>query len=296
MDFKIGFNVKPKVINAQNQVIFEKWATSGESRLIDTPPTRYECEGYGFIWNGNKCFCYPKNVQDRPALTDNISISAGVRNTSARPSNQLSFVGLDNLVRNECFNDLIVGNNNDIARAVSNNITFGSKSYATATNSIVQGGNKPLSYGEVSNNTESIQNTVLMYGKNTTDGNTKASTLNNITANYFLIPNNTVMYFHSDIIAVRVGGIGAGSVGDYASWVERGVIINKGGTTTINRERDVIKSSGIVTNWRPTASAGSSNNFYIAVRGATDVTINWASTIRFTEIRTNVDLNPKAKR
>ena len=287
------------IINAQNQVIFEKWATSGESRLIDTPPTRDECEGYGFIWNGNKCFCYPKNVQDRPALTDNISISAGVRNTSARPSNQLSFVGLDNLVRNECFNDLIVGNNNDIARAVTNNITFGTKAYATATNSLVQGGNKPLSYGEVSANTETIQNTKLMYGRTTIDGDTKASYLNNTTAEYFYIPINTIMYFHADIIAVRVGGTdvsGGGAVGDYGSWVERGVIINKSGVLSINRERDTIKSSGHVTNWRPTASVGVNGNFYIAVRGHVNTNINWASTITFTEIRTNIDLNPKAKK
>tara|TARA_R110000803_G_scaffold7124_1_gene22971 strand:+ start:5134 stop:6009 length:876 start_codon:yes stop_codon:yes gene_type:complete len=291
MDFKIGFNVKPKVINAQNQVIFEKWATSGESRLIDTPPTRYDCEGYGFIWNGNKCFCYPKNTQNSPSLSDNISISAGVRNTSARPSNQLSFVGLDNLVRNDCFNDLIVGNNNDIDRAVSNSIIFGSKSYATSVNSLVQGGNTPLNYGEVSANTETRQNTVLMYGRNTTNGSTKTTYINNTTGQYFYIPINTIMYFNAEIVAVRVGGTGAGSVGDYASWVERGVIINKGGTSTINRERDTIKSSGTVSNWRPTAAAGASNNFYIAVRGDTDVNINWASTIRFTEIRTNVDLS-----
>mgnify|MGYP003631278635 FL=1 len=294
MDFKIGYNVKPKEINSQNQVIYEKWATSGESRLIDTPPNEDECKAYGFIWTAdNRCFCYPRTTMDMPSMTSNISNTAGARNDSQRFSSELSFVGIDNLVMNDCYNDLVVGNNHNIARLVDNTIISGTKAYATASNSIVQGGNKPTARGVASENTAELQNTALMYGKTTTDGNTKASTLNNIPSNYFLIPDNTIMYFHSDIIAVRVGGRGAGAVGDYASWVERGVIINKGGTTTINRERDVIKSSGIVTNWRPTASAGASNNFYIAVRGATDVTIEWASTIRFTEVRANIELNPK---
>jgi len=97
------------------------------------------------------------------------------------------------------------------------------------------------------------------------------------------------MYFHADILAVRVGGTGAGSAGDFASWVERGVVINKSGTLSIERERDTIKSSGTVTNWRPTTTVDGTN-FIIDVRGATDVTIEWASNIRFTQIKTGVAL------
>ena len=32
------------------------------------------------------------------------------------------------------------------------------------------------------------------------------SYLNNVTDNYFTIPDNTAMYFHADVLAVRVGG------------------------------------------------------------------------------------------
>ena len=40
------------------------------------------------------------------------------------------------------------------------------------------------------------------YSRRTVD-----SYLNNVTDNYFyLIPDNTAMYFHADVLAVRVGG------------------------------------------------------------------------------------------
>ena len=258
MDFKIGYNVKPKEINAQNQVIYEKWATSGESRLIDTPPNEDECKAYGFIWTAdNRCFCYPRTTMDMPSMTSNISNTAGARNDSQRFSSELSFVGIDNLVMNECYNDLVVGNKHNIDRLVDNTIISGTKAYATANNSIVQGGNKPTARGVASENTAELQNTVLMYGVTTYDDVSKPSYLNNTNGDYFNIPINTIMYFEADILAVRVGGTGAGALGDYASWVERGVIINKNAVISVSTTNTPVVSSGTTTGWMPTSSIDS---------------------------------------
>ena len=134
---------------------------------------------------------------------------------------------------------------------------------------------------------QSIQ---LLYGLQSTDDSNQSSFLNGITDSLFAIPDNSVMYFHADVIAVRVGGVHAtGAVGDYGSWVERGVIINKSGVLSINRERDTIKSSGSVTNWQPTGIVDGTN-FAMRVRGHADMTIEWASNITFTEIKTGVAL------
>ena len=97
------------------------------------------------------------------------------------------------------------------------------------------------------------------------------------------------MYFHADVVAVRVGGTNTGNTGDFASFVERGVVINKSGTLSIERERDAIKSSGTVTDWRPVANI-SGTNFRMTVRGETDVTVEWCSNITFTQIKTGVAL------
>jgi len=276
MEFKIGYKVKPKEINVQNQVIYEKWATDGEPRLIETTPTQDDCEAYGFIWTADeRCFCYPQTTEGKPSMTDNISHTAGARNQTQQPSNQLSYVGLDNLIMNECFNDLVVGNNNNLAFGVDNTITSGTQAYATAANSIVQGGNEGIS----SENIERIQ----------ADSNTDIF-LNNITDNYFKIPDNTAMFFNAEILAVRVGGEDReGAVGDFYSCLERGVIINKGGDVSISRTRKTLSANGNTEGWLATAKEGT-DYFYIRAKGGDAMDVKWASTIRFTEIRTNVDL------
>ena len=129
-----------------------------------------------------------------------------------------------------------------------------------------------------------------MFGGQNNNGTNTTSNMNNTTDSFFPVPDNTGIYFHAEVIAIRVGGSsGSGAVGDYASWVERGVIINESGTLSVNRERDAIKSNGTVSNWQPTGIV-SGTNFAMRVRGATDVTIEWCSNITFTQIKTSVAL------
>lgn len=279
MDFKIGYNVKPKEINLANKVIFEKYNREG-SGFEDVVPTQQECEAYGFDFYDGKCSIVSDNTEF--IKIDN-TIQAGKRNEYKSNTDDCLFSGIDNTIFADCNNDLVVGNNNSIIPEVDNTIISGTKGEATASNSIVLAGNNPT------DNLAERQATTLMYGVQTTANGTVASYLNNTTNSLFAIPTDTAMYFHADVLAVRVGGTGAGSVGDFMSWVERGVIINKSGVLSIARERDLIKGAGNHTNWRPTGAI-SGTNFVMNVRGAADTTIEWASTIRFTEIRTGVAL------
>ena len=131
-----------------------------------------------------------------------------------------------------------------------------------------------------------------MFGGQTTNGTNTTSNMNNTTNSFFPVPDNTGIYFHAEVIAIRVGGSsGSGAVGDYASWVERGVVINKDGTVSINRDRDAIKSSGTVTGWQPTGIVTSSTYFTLRVRGASNMTIEWAATVSMTQMKTGVVLS-----
>ena len=278
MDFKIGYKVKPKEINNVNKVIFEEFVDIGVFR--DVVPTQDECEAYGFSYKNNNCWA----VNNETDFVNDYSINQnGKRNVSGLKSDSCYFIGIDNELSHSNNNDLIVGNNNTIKDNIDNTIISGTKAEATASNSIVLGGNQ---------NTDNLaerQFTTLMYGRKTTNGGTQASYLNNLTANFFEIPTDTAMYFHAEILAVRVGGTATGSPGDYASWLERGVVINKSGVLSIKRARKSMQSEGNHTNWRPTAAV-SGTNFQMNVRGDADMIIEWASTIRFTEIRTNTAL------
>lgn len=285
MEFKIGYSVRPKEITTFNRVVFEEYQiVEGTERLVEVLPTKDECLGYNFNYYDNKCWTLSENQ----FIDIDGVFNYGSNNATSFNNTNSIILGSDNNLSQGGANDLIVGDYNNIDLNTRNSIVFGTKGEASATNSIVLGGN---SNNDILGERQSIK---LMYGRQTDAGSTKASYLNNVNASYFYIPLNTAMYFHADILALRVGGTHAtGSPGDFASWVERGVVINKGGTLSIERERDTIKSSGTVTNWRPTASIGVSSNFYIAVRGHADMVIEWASTINFTQIKTNVDLTPR---
>jgi hypothetical protein len=273
-----GFDVKPARINPIGTVTF----TDGASEIT---PNQLQCEAYGYTYNKVTRTCsafkYSANL-DRNISNINNKIN-GAGNTTFPNTDNTYIIGQNNTVRGNSTNNIIVGTQNEIANGVSNANVYGTLGEATADNSIVLGGNVAA---DLLGERQSIQ---VLYGTQTTNGTNTSSYLNNTTDKLLAVPENSVMYFHADVVAVRVGGTGTGSVGNYASWVERGVIINESGTLSIKRERDAIKSNGPVTNWQPTAIV-SGTNFAMRVRGATDVTIEWCSNITFTQIKTSVAL------
>jgi|DEB0MinimDraft_4_1074332.scaffolds.fasta_scaffold07731_2 hypothetical protein len=270
--------VKPAQVQSNGLVTF----TDGTNMVL---PNQQQCEAYGYTYNKDTSTCSafrPKTkinknfsqIGNKSLGTNNV-IETGVRNTQV--------IGQNNKVKSFSRNNVISGNKNEIENNITNALVNGTLAQATANNSFVLGGNAA---GDNLAERQSIQ---LIYGTQTTAGSTVDSYLNNVTDSFFVIPDNTIMYFHADVVAVRVGGTNTGNTGDFASFVERGVVINKSGTLSISRERDAIKSSGTVTDWRPVANI-SGTNFRMTVRGETDVTIEWCSNITFTQIKTNVSL------
>ena len=273
-----GFDVKPLSTSEIGIVTF----TDGRNDII---PNQVQCEAYGYTYDkaSGTCSIFRFNTNLNRSFSNESNKIQGANNTTETGTNNTQIIGENNTVKGLSRNNIVVGSQNEIANGVNNANVYGTLGEATADNSIVLGGNAST------DNLAERQSIHLMYGTQTTAGGTVDSYLNNITDNYFTIPDNTAMYFHADVLAVRVGGTGTGSTGDFASFVERGVVINKSGTLSVSRERDAIKSSGTVTNWRPTATVDGTN-FIIDVRGATDVTVEWCSNIRFTQIKTGVAL------
>lgn len=276
--FLKDYPVRPLSIDTTGIVTF----TDGTN---DVAPNQQQCEAYGYTFNEilGTCTSFNYNTNLDSNFNNINNVTRGTGNTTERGTNNTYIMGDNNTVKGLSRNNIIVGSNNEIANGVNNANVYGTLGEVTATNSIVLGGNAPT------DNLAERQSIQLMYGVQTTAGGTVDSYLNNITDNYFTIPDNTAMYFHADVLAVRVGGTGTGNAGDFLSWVERGVVINKSGTLSIERQRDTIVGSGNHTNWRPTANV-SGTNFRITVRGDTDQTIEWASNITFTQIKTGVAL------
>ena len=273
-----GYTVKPYSVLENGQVLF----TDGQTTM---PPNQQQCEAYGYKYNKEEGTCIV--FRSNPNLTKNVgnlkNQIRGNNNETETGTNNSFIIGENNTIKGFSRNNIIAGNRNEIAHGINNSYVYGTLAQATADNSIVLGGNAS---GDVLAERQSIQ---LMYGGQTTAGSTVDSYLNNVTDSFFVVPDNTIMYFHADVVAVRVGGTNTGNTGDFASFVERGVVINKSGTLSIARERDAIKGSGTVTDWRPVANI-SGTNFRMTVRGETDVTVEWCSNITFTQIKTGVAL------
>ena len=273
-----GFAVKPLSISGLGVVSF----TNGSREVT---PNQLQCEAYGYTYNkaAGTCSIFRFNTNLNRSFNNSNNSTKGAQNVTETGTNNTLIMGESNTVKGFSRNNIIVGSNNEIANGVNNANVFGTFGEATANNSVVLGGNAG---SDALGKRQSIR---LLYGLQTTDGSNTSSFLNNTTDSLFAIPINTIMYFHADVVAVRVGGSAAGNLGDYGSWVERGVIINENGTVSINRERDTIKTNGTVTGWQPTGIV-SGTNFAMRVKGATNMTIEWCSNITFTQIKTGVTL------
>ena len=277
--FLEDYTIKPKSANKAGVVVF----TDGLNDNII--PNQKQCEAYGYYYDvlTSTCrlFIRKPNIDTNFANISNTS--KGKSNVTAGTSNNNFINGDSNTVGANSNNNLIIGDTNSVLSEVDNSIILGRKGEAVKSNTFVMGGNNPT------DNVAERQYIKAMYGTQTTAGGTVDSYLNNITDNYLNVPNNTIWFFHAYTVAVRVAGTNTGNTGDYASFVERGVVINKQGTLSIQRERDEIKSSGTTTDWRVTANVNE-NNFRLTVRGETNVTVEWCITVEITQIKTGVDL------
>ena len=273
-----GFAVKPLSVSAIGVVSF----TNGSREVT---PNQLQCEAYGYTYNkaAGTCstFRYNTNLNRNVANENNRTYGAG--NSTETGTNNSLVMGESNTIKGFSRNNIIIGNNNEIANGVNNANVFGTLGEATADNSIVLGGNEATdALGE----RQSIQ---LLYGVQTTDGTVVDSYLNNTVGSYFVVPDNTAVYFQSETLAVRVGGTATGNVGDYKSWVERGVVINKSGVLSIVRSRTSPAADGNHSGWSPINSV-LGTNFLQTVEGANNMTIEWVSNIRFTQLKTGVTL------
>ena len=277
--YKTGFEIKPSRVNNIGEVFF----TDGTIEVI---PNQKQCEAYGYYFHPatGTCKAFDYSTKLDTSFTNESTVIKGQGNTTADGTNNASIMGVNNIVNGSSNNTIIVGNQSQIESGVSNTSVFGTLGNSTADNSIVLGGNAAADIlGE-------RQVSTIMYGLQTTDASTNISFLNNVSGSFYAIPENAAMYFQADILAVRVAGSsGSGAVGDFKSWVERGVVINKSGTASISRTRTSPTSSGTTTGWSPVSTVVGTN-YQLTVTGAANMTIEWVASIRFTQIQTSVSL------
>ena len=279
MEYLTGYTVKPYQISALGQVVFT------DGRETNLSVNQVTCEAYGYTYDraSGTCMAFRLNTNLDRNLANINNKNNGSGNTNQFGSNTIQINGTQNTTKgfnNNCF---INGINNEIANGVDNVSLTGTLGESTATNSIVLGGNAAAdALGE-------RQTITVMYGTTTDDNSTVNSYLNNTVDSYFEIPDNTIIAFHTETVAVRVGGSGGGNLGDFKAIVEIGAAINKNGTLSIDKTRNVIANVGTTTGWISDIGV-SGTNLIQQVKGANNRDLMWTTTIRMTQIKTGVVL------
>ena len=274
-----GFSIKPAKISGTGVVTF----TDGTNEIT---PNQRQCEAYGYTYNPTTGVCESFKFSSNLSVNinnENNNIQ-GFGNVTGVGTNNTYVMGENNEVIETSRNNILIGSRNKITKPVNNTAVFGTLGEITTSNSLVIGGNSTAdTLGE-------RQNTTILYGGQTTDGATTELYLNNTTDSFFQPAINSVFYFQSEILAVRVGGASAGgAVGDFKSWVERGVVKNANGTLSIRRSQTAIVSFGTTTTWAAENTV-SGSDFKLTVNGMRGMTLEWVATIRLTELRTSVTL------
>ena len=263
---------------------------TGEVRFTDGTnndlgANQVTCEAYGYTYDApsGTCVSFRFNTNLNRNISNINNKNNGSGNITELGSNNIQVNGINNTTKGFNNSCLINGTNNEIANGVSNSIVFGSNGEATADNSFVLGANPGVS------ETATRQQITVLYGTRTNNSSVVDSYLNTVTDSYFQIPEDTIVSFRAETVAVRYGGTGGGSVGDFKAFVERGVVVSKGSVLSMDSRRDVIANVGTTAGWVP-AVAVSGSNFLQTVKGANNRDILWATTITFTQIKTGVDL------
>tara|TARA_R100001530_G_C4310749_1_gene152954 strand:+ start:79 stop:933 length:855 start_codon:yes stop_codon:yes gene_type:complete len=274
-----GYSIKPYAITSTGEVRF----TDGTNN--DIRANQVQCQAYGYKYDPVTGTCNAFTPTKRIARNfSNINNKInGPGNTTELGSNLIQINGSSNTAKglnNNCF---INGSNNTIANAVNNATVVGTLAEATATGSIVLGGN---STGDTLGERQSI---TLMFGTTTTTNATVDSYLNNDGESFFEIPANTIISFQTQTIAIRVGGTaGGGAVGDYKFFIEEGTAVsNRSKAVTVDTTRTTVVNNGTVG--VPDVT-GTGAVFSQKVTGANNRIIEWVTTMRITQLKVGVDL------
>ena len=279
MNYLTGYTIKPYVTQPDGEVMF----TDGTNN--DIRANQVQCQAYGYTYDPvtGTCRAFQYNTRLNREFSNINNKFNGVRNSTELGSNLIQINGTNNTTKGFNTNCFINGRDNEIANSVNNATVVGTLAEATATNSIVLGGNTS---GDTLGERQSI---TLMFGTTTTTNAVVDSYLNNDGESFFEIPANTIISFQTETIAIRVGGTaGGGAVGDYKFFIEEGVAVSdRGGAVTVDTTRTTVVNNGTVG--VPDVT-GTGTVFSQKVTGANNRIIEWVTTMRITQLKAGVDL------
>jgi hypothetical protein len=279
MDYKRGFNVKPKETNAVGEVTF----TDG---TYDFPPNQLQCEAYGYNWNPALGTCTAFRYSNEVATLMNNRTNS-VKGGTAEVGTFNTFLnGESNVAQGDNRNVLITGQEGETSIGINNGSIIGGR-----LGKIIRQGEVVLGGGSFNIGAGYTQSSRVQLSGTTTDNTATNLTVQNLTSEFITLQTNSIVGYTAYVTRLETGGT-SGTGGNYSYRLQRGAI-------KIDRSSVITIAVGVTRN---TAKIGVNGSFSIVdstTGGIPSVTIEvsdrnnvnnlWSATVYLHELRTNID-------
>ena len=270
MNFKKGFNIKPKEVLRTGEVLF----TDGTNDVI---PNQLACESYGYKYNTATGTCTAfdySSTLDRKFNNIHNNVSGG---TTEYGTQNAILNGQKNVTKGNNFNNIINGEFNELEIDINNSIILGG-SYGQVENQgeVVIGGG---GFGEVLGLGLSQQSFVQQSNK-TLDATETALLTQYLSTTYIQKVANSVIGFEANVIGVNFGG--DGTVGEYGYVQLTGAVTFTDGLASTYHQTSthIVEAGHSGMNISATMKDVTATSFGVHVTGLAETRIQWTASVK----------------
>jgi hypothetical protein len=269
MDYKKGYNIKPKEVLRTGEILF----TDGTNDVI---PNQAACEAYGYTYNAATGTCTAfkyDSTLDRRFNNIHNNVSGGVTDNGTQHT---ILNGQQHITKGKNFNNIINGEKHQIDNTIKNsNILGGSLGRLQNQGEVIMAG------GGFGNILGSAQTSFIQQSGNTTDGTETLLYTQYITNKYIEKCANSVMGFEIHIVGVNTG-VGVGTAGDYGYIQVLGAAtFTNGLASTYHQHQNYLVNSGTSgLHLNARMKDATATSFGVAVTGINETYIQWTASIR----------------
>jgi len=279
MDYKKGFNVKPKETSAVGEVTF----TDG---TYDFPPNQMQCEAYGYTWNPALGTCSAFRYSNKVATLLNDRTNHLKGGTSEVGTFNTFLNGEDNIAQGDNKNILITGQEGETSIGINNGSIVGGR-----LGKIIRQGEVVLGGGSFNIGAGYTQSSKVQLSGSTTDNTATNLTVQNLTSEFITLQTNSIVGYTLYLTRLETGGA-SGTPGNYSYRLQRGAIITDRSsaiTIDVGTTRNVAKSGVNGSFSIVDSTTDGIPSISIEVSDRNNVNNLWSATVYLHELRTNID-------
>ena len=269
-----GFDVKPSLTSPIGVVTF----TDGRNEII---PNQLQCEAYGYTYDkaSGTCSIFRFNTNLNRSFSNISNKLQGAGNTTETGTSNTYIIGENNIVKGLSRNNIVVGNQNEIANGVNNASVFGNYGLAERDGELVIGGGGFSGAGK-----GYAQSSIITLTGTTTNASATNLFVNGDSSTTIIARSSTSSFqgFEATVIGVRTGGSAAsGAVNDRICLRITGLVFLK----AVDQSSTDLGKSGTTTGWAAEMAFSGTNDMLFAVTGAANMNISWSCTLNLYELK-----------